>query len=516
MASGCWFGWSIVMVVCLKLGAGALVATTQTCNFGIVSPPTIHSTNAHFCRTIIVLCNTIIICIMDLLEQLQLDDLPEQQTRTMHLMKTMMNGGGGMSSNRRRNAKDDDEKEQEDLPEPPSSLGFDNCATCGRDLSLLEVVVTCPNCRRIRYCSNACQYADAHVGPSLDAPSEDDDDDGALGHTAVVCSLLKLCHDDEMVETKTNAGGGRCDDDEAAAAARDRVRSEYESYPSTLANVLAEGPCYQSILRQRQRRNNGSLTIHIIGASSDAELTRGPTLDHDDDAVAAPTKPEAVLRDYADALAELVERNELHSVHLCFIGPDCPELPWENVSVPLPTDVGDRRLSATTYRGLYHDVVMAAVPPPPPDVIVLFHPGLTHPDYTSWSATLAAISPGTPFLLTSNTEMEAIADAQYLLEQDKIVSLPAGLADILQVDINHGNDDGEEQPFFAVNPFHGRRVRQNATMANDLYVKNRWMLGGIFGPARSPSRPDRGTTTMTTKRSRVDGQNNKNNNAGLI
>jgi hypothetical protein len=457
---------------------------------------------------------------MDLLEQLQLDDLPEQQTRTMHLMmKTMMmmNGGGGMSSNRRRNNnKEDVDEEQEELPEPPSSLGFDNCATCGRDLSSLEVIVTCQNCRRIRYCSDACQYADAHVGPSpIDAPSEDDeDDDGALGHTAVVCSLLKLCHDDEMVETKTNVVGGRCrdSDDEAAAAARDRVRSEYESYPSTLANVLAEGPCYQSILRQRQRRNNGSLTIHIIGASTDAELTRGPTLDNEVEDHAATKQQLAVLRDYADALAELVERYELHSVQLCFIGPDSPE-----TSVPLPTDdVGGRLVSATTYRGLYHDVVMAGVPPA--DIIVLFHPGFTHPDYTSWSATLAAIVPGTPFLLTSNTEMEAISDAQYLLEQDKIVSLPAGLADILQVDIDHGDNDDDNGPFFAVNPFHGRRVRQNVTMANDLYVKNRWMLGGTFGPARSPTRPDRGPTPTTSiKRSRVDGKNNNNNNnAGLI
>jgi hypothetical protein len=505
------------------------------------------------------ICSIVIIfIIMDLLERLRLDDLPEQQTRTMHLMIQMMTAASTTSSSTGRNNKNKiQEPEEEEVPEPPTSLGFDNCATCGQEL-MSSLVWTCHNCQRIRYCSESCRYADANVplndgatnnnrrtaagGNDPEQPEElqDDhgEDDGALGHTAIICSLLKLCNDDEMVEEMIAAAGGgesttsTSTTNTTLAAARDRVRSEYESYPSTLANVIAEGPCYQSILRRHRRAAaSSSLTIHIIGASTDAELTRGPTEyrngdgdhgDHDDDGDSQ-QQQQLVIQDYAEALSELVERNELQQVNLLFIGPDCPaDIPW-NVTVPIPTMPNDdndhhqtttsKQLSVQTYRGLYHNVVRDGIMAiPAADIVVFFHPGFTHPDYDNWQETLAAIPSGTPFLLTSHTEMEAIADAQYLLEQDKIQSLPAGLADILQVDIdttdNADDDNAGGGCFFAVNPFHGLRVRQNVTMANDLYVKNRWMLGGTIGPARSPTKPD-GNERHATKQRRIA-------NAGLI
>jgi predicted RNA-binding Zn-ribbon protein involved in translation (DUF1610 family) len=506
---------------------------------------------------------------MDLLERLQLDDLPEQQTRTMHLMIQMMMKTTSSSSGRSNNHNKILQEPEEEAPEPPTSLGFDNCAACGQELlssspsQQQQVSWTCPNCQRIRYCSESCRYADANVPLNDGAtnnnrrtaaggnhheeepqePQQDDhgEDDGALGHTAIICSLLKLCNDDEMVEETIVAASGGLESTTSSsssfttnttlAAARNRVRSEYESYPSTLANVLAEGPCYQSILRHRR----AALTIHIIGASTDAELTRGPTEHrngghgdsdcHDDGD--SQRQQQLVIQDYAEALSELVERNDLQQVNLLFIGPDCPaDIPW-NVTVPIPImpnddddhhqtmTVGKKLLSVQTYRGLYHNVVRDGdMAVPAADIVVFFHPGFTHPDYDNWQETLTAIPSGTPFLLTSHTEMEAIADAQYLLEQDKIQSLPAGLADILQVDIDTAdNADNDNNAgggcFFAVNPFHGLRVRQNVTMANDLYVKNRWMLGGTIGPARTPTKPDYDTERHATKQRRIA-------NAGLI
>ena len=41
-------------------------------------------------------------------------------------------------------------------------------------------------------------------------------------------------------------------------------------------------------------------------------------------------------------------------------------------------------------------------------------------------------------------------------------------------------DDDDNETFFSVNPFCGYRVRQSGTMANDLYVKSRWIFGGRF------------------------------------
>ena len=49
---------------------------------------------------------------------------------------------------------------------------------------------------------------------------------------------------------------------------------------------------------------------------------------------------------------------------------------------------------------------------------------------------------------------------------------------------NSTQQDEEEEDgctfFFGENPYSGMRVRQSGTMGNDLYVKNRWIVGGLF------------------------------------
>jgi len=131
-----------------------------------------------------------------------------------------------------------------------------------------------------------------------------------------------------------------------------------------------------------------------------------------------------------------------------------------------------------------------------PDVVVFFNPGLTCPDYV-WEKSMSCVPSGTPFLVTTNTEMEALADCQYLYEHKFIAALPRTAAEIINGDM--GSDDGQsdeeeknaikesydlatrQMMFFGENPYCGSRVRQSGNMANDLFVKNRWMFGGIFG-----------------------------------
>jgi hypothetical protein len=158
--------------------------------------------------------------------------------------------------------------------------------------------------------------------------------------------------------------------------------------------------------------------------------------------------------------------------------------------------------------------------PARPDIVVMFNPGLTCPDY-AWGNTLNCIAPGTPFMVTTNTEMEALADLQFLHESKYIAALPRTAAEIIDGDLSNSCDshsiddyDGrsssssdkedeedelgfqsrkkglneeendlatKQMMFFGENPYCGLRVRQSGNMANDLFVKNRWMFGGIWG-----------------------------------
>ena len=399
---------------------------------------------------------------MDLLASLGLPDVPEQQTRLLL-----------------------------DAPDAVS-LGFDACCTCGTRLGEQQEKHYCPHCRRVVYCSEQCRERDARGGGA----EEDDPQPDALGHSAIICSLLQLCAADEAVEaqdgtTTTIVRGNTTASTTNAAlfttpqAARDRVRSEYESYPATLANVLMEGPCYQAAFAQKDM-----VVIHVIGASDDAELS------------SQATTAESVLQAYADSLAEWVDRHaSVQQIVLQFVGPECPTEPSWNQELPLR--LSDKRvgmLRVSCHCGLYHEQFDHLTTPP--DIVVWFHPGFTVPDY-DWVESLHCIPHGTPFLLTSNTEMEVIADTQFLLEQECIQQLPAGLADVLEVVV-----ESSEQTFCTVNPFAGLRVRQNGSLANDVYVKNRWMLGGVVGPLVRPE-----ASSQSTKRAR----NSSNKpNAALI
>jgi hypothetical protein len=401
---------------------------------------------------------------MDLIASLQLEDLPEQQTRTLHLVEAN--------------------------PDFQLKLGFDACAACGISLTT-DATITCRTCQRISYCSDTCLAKDADI---LGMP----EDETALGHSSIICALLNLCNDDEAIDQ------GEGDGFKASArdAAVNRVRSEYESYPATLVNVLLDGPCYQDILR---RSSESVLRIHVIGAAEDAELSQGPTMLYSDDATAR----RVVCQDYAEALAEVADRFHRAAIELWFIGPEAPDRPW-NESVPMNhMDQVVGTLTIRSLKALYTTDSLEkeeGTAATSPDLVVLFNPGFTCPDYTHWAETLRGLPDGTPFLSTTNTEMECIADCQYLLDQDKIQSLPPGMAELLDV---YSEDADESSSFLGLNPFCGSRVRQNGTLANDVFVKNRWMLGGILGRFQASSR--RGAPSGPVKRTKVAENNNDPN-----
>ena len=405
---------------------------------------------------------------MDLLASLHLDVLPEQQTRTSH---------PSVSAALELN--------------PDVRLGFDACCHCARPLQTTADAKSsdkrkaakpcyCKGCRRVAYCSSECRAADAS------AAGQGGNEEGG-GHGSVVCALLRLCDKDEAIDE----GEAKEEEDEAA---RDRVRSEFESYPATLANVLSSAPCYQPVLSSK--RSEGVLHVHVIGASEGVELWGDYR----------PAKGEPnVKQAYADALCDLAETNKL-SINIHFVGPDCPKKKNKMDAFEKLTTIekGGKQMQAClmmeSHRSNYDDKFLAEPPSggfgrgsiAAPDVVVFFNPGFTCPDY-SWDGALACIKQGTPFLVTTNTEMEGIADCQYLFEKGFIATLPEMIRDIIEGGGGSDDeerdmgwdeyDDSDKDMFFGENPFAGSRVRQSGNMANDLFVKNRWMFGGIFGSA---------------------------------
>ena len=89
--------------------------------------------------------------------------------------------------------------------------------------------------------------------------------------------------------------------------------------------------------------------------------------------------------------------------------------------------------------------------------------GFTCPDY-SWVESLDSCL-GIPFFVTTNTEMEAMADMQYLHQKGYIDSLPRSVSDIISDGIgDHDIDSIEysnEAMFFGEKPNAGLRVRQS-------------------------------------------------------
>ena len=141
-----------------------------------------------------------------------------------------------------------------------------------------------------------------------------------------------------------------------------------------------------------------------------------------------------------------------------------------------------------------------------------------------------------PFLVTTNTEVEAIADVQYLMDHEILFDIPPGLKAMLQMNGNEDGDgstppeDDEEDDddcttFLSLNPYSGNRVRQSGTMANDLYVKSRWIFGGISSAKSSIPTKKRDTAAAAAgkgiegekKKRRVEGSGNtKKTNPALV
>ena len=501
---------------------------------------------------------------MDFLASLSLTNVPEQQTRTSHNPEIIE----ALSSN------------------PNIQLGFDACCYCGKSIEESEAI-SCPKCKRVSYCSDRCRKLDSQ--PSSSYLQEEFDTEAppsnANGHGSVICALLRLCNQDEDEEeameqenpkfnlSDKNKNKNKKTTSRKQEEARDRVRSEYESYPATLANLLMDGPCYQPMLQKcsastknNHSHNNGngnggdseglSLTIHIIGASNEAELWNANAN------ASANGRKKALSRvfdSYAEALTDLAENYSIPSINLVFVGPDCPEklrasrtLKLSSTSTSEKTkqqkkkSLSESRLSFYTHASMYNASFLQQLSSEnenenlsKPDVIVFFNPGFTCPDY-NWEDVLQNLpskknSSSTPFLITTNTEMEAVLDCQYLLERQCISSLPpmiqamidAETGDMNESDKSPGhydndndNDIEEEEDgenyvesndgmFFGENPYAGSRVRQSGTMANDVYVKSMWMFGGAsLSPMVTASKPQKKRKESSAKKS------NSQNNGG--
>lgn len=425
---------------------------------------------------------------MDLLKSLNLEDLPEQQTKI------------------KRYDCDFNLK-----------LGFDSCCICGKASTKIE----CSNCHRVKYCSKKCRRLDS------ESPDEDFscyEGDQALGHSSVICALLGLCNDDEAIEEGDKKELASFSEDRRLAAV-DRVSSEFESYPATLANIIMDGPCYQEAL---EKSRASKLTIHIIGSSTDSEFWEGhPDKDQERD----------VFKCYADALAEIADRFQMNMILLQFFGPQCPKIDIdETIEIPsIETKNSSTQLQVRSSN-LDYDGTVVNGHQSKPDILVFFNPGFTCPDY-AWEKTLSSCMKQNrfPFLVATNTEMEALADMQYLFDRDFFQDIPQALKTMLECSgpgAIENNDRGQDQEspidgdidddtssFFSLNPYCGLRVRQSGTMANDLYVKSRWIFGGFSGPRKEKIRSKRTTGKSSHgKRKRVEGSyaNNKKSNPALV
>lgn len=429
---------------------------------------------------------------------------------------------------------------------PNIRLGFDACCNCAKPLKGSDKEdVCCKGCRQVWYCSKECRRED---GENHDSNNEEEQ---GRGHSAIICALCKLCNIDEEVENevrklgklilssdktsaKTSSKKSRKNfSDEEKRAAYDRISTEYESYPATLTNVMMDAPCFeptlekfmvkrrckktrQSDIEEDEQLNNNTLTIHIIGASKESELWGDFKLDTSD-----------ATNAYTEALSELAATYKgLRKINLIFIGPNCPTDNLHVVKTMDDIDIDEetstqesgKKRKRNDHHGKRCQVVIEthchnyewkylnskeshskkkgkhSSLLSKPDIVTFFNPGFTCPDY-DWSEALKACQDRdarmkTPFFVTTNTEMEAIADVQYLHQHGYIDSLPSMVADIVnEGKLDHDSDtfDHSENSaiFFGENINAGNRVRQSGNMANDLFCKNKYIFGGHFSHGES-------------------------------
>lgn len=257
----------------------------------------------------------------------------------------------------------------------------------------------------------------------------------------------------------------------------------------------------QSDLDASQSESKKSLTFHVIGASEEAELWGDMSLKH--------SSCNNVYGAYSEALTQLVSLfSGISTINLIFVGLNCPIKDIQEVRIIEQDSDGhvhghdnvtssqrtkkrkhgglSNEIIFQSYRSNYDDKFLKKVPKS--DFVVFFNPGFTCPDY-NWIEALDTCveqdkSRRVPFLITTNTEMEAISDLQFLHQKGYIDELPAMVADIVNDDVSEHETDiadyNDNNVFFGENPNSGTRVRQSGNMANDLFVKNRWIYGGLF------------------------------------
>jgi len=403
----------------------------------------------------------------------------------------------------------------------------------------LNKPVTCKGCKRVKYCSLACRASDAQAcqrdeatGCAGHSPvicsllSLCDDDEAAEEEFYVDGG-----NDDEFASKKKASGSSA--DDTKRDAARYRAQTERESYPATLFNLLAESPnWFVEALTRRLRhmedprspqaetsepkkrrgkrdrtpppespaklhwegRRKRELVLHIVGASADSELWGWNGRERQDGAKGQDEFP-GVLNAYAEAstnllsfLKDLLEIREC-SIRLIFVGPDCPKSKTARaaVEVPIPDSRGSF-LVVEKHRCDYGSDEQPCLSPP--DAIIFFNPGFSCTDY-DWSKALSSacayqlssdmMGCPTPFIITTNTEMEGFADVKCLLDGGYVdpKSLPREVLEAVDCSAT-GYDESSATFIFGQNPYSGFRVRQSGTMGNDLFVKNRWIIGGLF------------------------------------
>ena len=114
---------------------------------------------------------------------------------------------------------------------------------------------------------------------------------------------------------------------------------------------------------------------------------------------------------------------------LQFFGPECPDIDIdETINVPpINAKKSCTRLRVTTAKVDYDGTIISKNQSSP-DILVFFNPGFTCPDY-AWEKTLITCMKDSrsPFLVTTNTEMEALADMQYLFDRGLFCDVPEAL-----------------------------------------------------------------------------------------
>jgi len=325
------------------------------------------------------------------------------------------------------------------------------------------------------------------------------------------------------------------DSDEDAEEERSSNREQQKRRGKRDRVAATPSPPNSSSSNTNKRKRRNELVLHIVGASVDSELWNWNGTTNKEDG-----RAEAVFSAYAEASTNLTShlKNLLESsidVRCIFIGPDCPKTKSASpctVEVPIPetkssklifethccnygeddedTKKQKQKKEKTTKQQQQEQQTQQHQQQQPstsssslsaPDAIIFFNPGFSCPDYdwsmalttaasysSSYSSSLDEAANNTPFLITTNTEMEGIADVKCLLDGGYVHprTIPDHILEAVDYSVDKEEEedeyDDDDEPcfFFSENPYAGLRVRQSGTMGNDLYVKNRWIVGGLF------------------------------------